>query len=185
MRASKLLAVAIGLTVWCAATPASAATDPCDKAIFDAMATKATEGFKSMDGVIESLMTLPQPTQSSNCLGDIFSVWDLDPKAMAVEAIGSAFGPGMLGYTMSGVTLSGSNPLVKPVMSLVDDIFDSFIGDNICGELWKVMGEAMKPLNYVIDASGKVNMVMGAARAIDSGSLPISFKGVKGTIKWK
>lgn len=129
--------------------PQAKATDPCDPTVFSSMSQNASAAFKNLSEVATTLMQPSPPAASSNCMRNLFNIWNIDPAMFTWSNVASLLPSGVLGYTLGGFTLSQSSNVVWQLITpMIQSYFSSKFGNMICGELWNNVGQAMASISF-------------------------------------
>lgn len=138
-----------------ALAPLAVAIAGCAPDIMSAMRDNGQQTVTNLDTLVGTLIKPAQPAGSSNCMRNLFNVWDTDSLTSgAVAGAISSYVSSIFPFSsiMPGITLTGSSPYA-PIMSLVNTMLSSSLDKLVCTDLWKGIAQASTKINLNGDGS--------------------------------
>lgn len=177
MLKNRMIALMVAVFLVCSTGSALAQTtptqpDPCAPDVLAALTTSAQEGFDNLNELVTNIMKPPQSAASSDCMRNLFNVWDIDLIGTIGGVVANMINS-VLPYSnlLPGITLTQSS-VYAPIMGLVNDMLDKNLGSLVCQDLWKGVRTAMGPVT--INADGTFGVAGPAALTFDSSTGEIS-----------
>lgn len=162
-----------GLLAFSSLPASAAAPDPCAADVMTELTNSAQTGFDNLNGLVTQLMKPPQSAASSDCMRDLFNIWDTDLLATLGGAIAS-FISSIFPFSsiMPGITLTEASAY-KPIMDLVNTMISSNLDKLVCKDLWDGIRGAMGPVTINSDGTFGYAGPMGLSFSAGSGGITI------------